>query len=394
MSVESSTMKRGAIVFTAFLLLQALAGCTSQVLNTKVDPKAVFTALPPKIQQGEEISFDARDSDPIEGVISEYQWDFGDGTKTTTIAAYTSHQYLTSGQFNVQLTVVNDQGGTDSTTVVVKVNGLPELNLTIPEFVRSGDIVVLDASKTFDPEGSMMEFMWDLNHLEDSDGDGDPRNDVDKADPIVYLETSSSGSITGSVTIDDGEGGVVSQTFTIEIHPRKFRVDWVEETLTWDYEEYLAQGETWSENMTPGEGARVLSFEAILELENDIFLPPDNFTLGVRIVEDGYKKSAKTNPGNVTRNESTNAEINASDLNPRGKEGIFEADSQEELLRALLNEPGARFGQGEWIWTVVAQDADPDSIIPGTIDPDGGNDWTLEIVIRVLTPVLTEVAEQ
>ena len=146
--------------------------------------------------------------------------------------------------------------------------------------------------------------------------------------------------------------------------------------------------------MTPGEGARILSFKAILELENDIFLPPDNFTLGVRIVEDGYKKSAKTNPGNVTRNESTNAEINASDLNPRGKEGIFEADSQEELLRALLNEPGARFGQGEWIWTVVAQDADPDSIIPGTIDPDGGNDWTLEIVIRVLTPVLTEVAEQ
>ena len=51
---------------------------------------------------------------------------------------------------------------------------------------------------------------------------------------------------------------------------------------------------------------------------------------------------------------------------------------------------GARFGQGEWVWTIVAQNADPDSVIPGTPDPDGGNDYTF--VITVLTPVLTEVA--
>jgi len=43
---------------------------------------------------------------------------------------------------------------------------------------------------------------------------------------------------------------------------------------------------------------------------------------------------------------------------------------------------------------VVAQDADPDAYIPGTIDPDGGNDWTLKIKIRVLVPELREVAEE
>jgi len=59
-----------------------------------------------------------------------------------------------------------------------------------------------------------------------------------------------------------------------------------------------------------------------------------------------------------------------------------------------MNEPRARFGQGEWIWSVVAQDADPDAYIPGTIDPDGGNDWTLKIKIRVLVPELREVAEE
>ena len=79
-------------------------------------------------------------------------------------------------------------------------------------------------------------------------------------------------------------------------------------------------------------------------------------------------------------------------MNPIGEEGIYDSDSAELLLEGLLNEPGARFGQGEWVWTIVAQNADPDSQIPGVPDPDGGNDWTLTIVITVLTPVLTEIA--
>ena len=44
-----------------------------------------------------------------------------------------------------------------------------------------------------------------------------------------------------------------------------------------------------------------------------------------------------------------------SNLNPAAEEGVYDADSEEELMRSLLNEPGARFGQGEWVWTVVAQ---------------------------------------
>ena len=264
-------VKSGLFISVLFIL-QALAGCTSQVLDTKVDPKAMFTATPNKIQQGEEVTFDARDSNPIEGTITEYLWDFDDGNKATTISAFTSHQFLDYGSFNVKLTVTNDQGGTDSTNVMVKVNGAPQLNLTYPETVRSGDIIVLDASRTFDPEDSNMDFKWDINHLEDSNGDGDPRNDVDFSESILYLPTNSSGLISGSLTVDDNNGGVAIESFNIEIKPRKYKVAWVENTLTWNYDEYLAQGETWSENMTPGDGARILAFEAILELENSKLL--------------------------------------------------------------------------------------------------------------------------
>ena len=375
----------------ALLLVQLLTGCTG-VLESTVEPRAALTATPTEIQQGEEVTFDARASDAIEGVITEYIWDFGDGTETTTITGFTSHQFLKSGQFNVRLTVTNDQGGTDSTTVLVRVNGAPQINLSIPEVVRSGDIILLDASQTIDPEGGPMEFMWDLNYLEDSDGDGDTRNDIDSTEETVYLPTESSGTIMGSLTVDDGVGGIVSEQFTIEIQPRRFKVSWVQNTLEWSYDEYLAQGDSWSDNMTPGLDVRIMAYDAVLELDQDLVFPPDNFTLSLNIVDDGHRRSAQTSPGNITRNESTMAELNDSKLNPTAEEGVYDADSEEELLRALLNEPGARFGQGEWVWTVVAQNADPDSIIPGAPDPDAGNDWTLTIVITVLTPILTEVA--
>ena len=382
--------KKG-LLLAALLLVQLTAGCTG-VLDSTVNPRAVLTATPMEIQQGEGVTFDARGSDAIEGIITEFQWDFGDGTKATTIAGFTSHQFLESGQFNVRLTVTNDQGGTDSSSVMVRVNGAPVLNLSIPSDVRSGDIVLLDASETTDPEGGVLDFKWDLDFMSDSDGDGDPRNDIDSTDERVYLPTESSGTILGSLSVDDGQGGIVNQQFSIEVQPRRYKVAWVENTLEWNYDEYLAQEETWSDNMTPGVGARIIAYEALLELDQDILLPPDNFTLSLNVVDDGHRRSAQTSPGNLTQNESTKAEINASELNPTGPEGVFDADSEEQLLEGLLNEPGARFGQGEWIWTIYAQNSDPDSIIPGQPDPDGGNDWTLTIIITVLTPVLTEVA--
>ena len=382
--------KRSLFLCT-LLLVQLLAGCTA-VLDTTTDPRAALTAAPTEIQQGEEVTFDARGSDAIEGVITEYAWDFGDGNKITTIAGFTSHQFLRSGQFNVELTVTNDGGGTDSTTVLIRVNGAPQINLSIPEVVRSGDIVLLDASRTLDPEGGEMQFAWDLNFLEDTNGDGDTRNDVDSIEEQVYLPTEKSGSIMGSLTVDDGEGGIVTEQFTIEVQTRKYKVSWVQNTLEWDYDDYLAQGETWSDNMTPGDGVRIMSYDALLELDQDLVFPPDNFTLSLKISEEGYRRSAQTSPGNITRNESTIAELNDTELNPIPEEGIYDSDSAEELMAGLLNEPGARFGQGEWVWTIVAQNADPDSIVPGAPDPDGGNDWTLTIVIKVLTPVLTEVA--
>lgn len=58
--------------------------------------------------------FDASLSTDLDGSLTSYTWDFGDGTTGT--GPTPSHAYSGSGSYAVQLTVTDDDGGTASTT--------------------------------------------------------------------------------------------------------------------------------------------------------------------------------------------------------------------------------------------------------------------------------------
>ena len=381
-----SLLMVGLMVCSSFV-----AGCTG-ALDFTVDPRANLAAYPLLIQEGETVTFDARDSEPIEGVITDYLWDFGDGQTADTTTGFTSHRYATFGIFIVELTVVNDQGGKDRATTSITVNGAPLLNLTYPESIRSGDSVRLDASNSVDPEGDELNFEWDLDWGEDSDGDGDMRNDIDSTESTVLLPTNRSGTIQGSLTVTDSSDAMVKELFTLEINTRRYEVTWETKELEYSWDEYLDQGQQWEGSITPGEDGRVTAFIGVLELQQDLVAPQDNFTLSIFIVEDNYDKSAQTGGGNITSNESTSASLSAENMNPNGEDGIYDSDSEEALLQQLLTASGTRSGQGTWIWSVTAQQADPDPLFEGAPDPDPGNDWTLKVTVTVLIPKLTEIA--
>ena len=379
-----------ALVMVHMMLLGLVAGCIG-ALDTTVDPRATLEAYPTLIQEGEMVTLDARESSPVEGVITKYEWDFGDGTTAETVIGFTSHTYLAYGQYTVRITVTNDQGGTDDAIATIVVNGAPVVNISMPATVRAGDAALLDASNSFDPEGNPLTFAWDLNTLVDSDGDGDSSNDADETTEAILLDTSTSGLIYGSLRVDDGAGAFAVESFEINVTTRTFKVTWITETYEVSWDEYLDQGESWSGNMTPGDIGRVLSFNAILELDQDVAPPHDNFTLGLNIVEDNYNRRVATEPGNYSTNEPARAEMAEDGMNERGEDGLYTSDSAEALLRLLLNSRDSGNGQGTWVWTVVAQQSDPDAFI-GEIDPDPGNDWTLTVEVVVMRPSLTEVA--
>ena len=374
---------------TLIFLSIFVSGCIG--LDSTVNPRAMLDAYPLSIQEGETVTFDARDSEAVEGVVTGFEWDFGNGQKADTVVGFTSHTYDTFGVYTVTLTVINSQGGEDDISTTIVVNGAPVLNLTIPEQVKSGDSAFLDASKSFDPEGKDLTFAWDLDWTTDSNSDGDQRNDIDATTPTVLVPTNTSGRIVGSLVISDGTEASVSESFTIEVTTRTFEVKWITEELIFTWDDYLEQGNQWEDSISPGENGRIMEFTATLELDQELG-PQDNFTLTLLIENDKYEKTVQTEGGNITANETAKATMDRDGINPEGKDGIFTADSEEDLMNLLVGQVGSRTAQGVWTWTVFAQQADPDPIIDGMIDPDPGNDWDLEVIVIVMSPVLTEIA--
>ena len=365
-----------------------LSGCIG--LDSTVDPRASLLAYPLSIQEGETVTLDATDSEAVDGVITDFEWDFGDGQKAETVIGFTTYTYETFGVYTVTLIVRNSVGGQDEISTSISVNGAPVLNLTVPEQVKTGDTAFLDASNSYDPEGKELYYSWDLDWSEDSDSDGDQRNDIDATTPTVLLPTNNSGKIRGSLVVSDGDGALATETFTIEIITRSFEVEWVSEELKFTWNDYLEQGEQWEDSVSPGEEGRVIEFIATLQLEQELG-PQDNFTLSLLIENDNYKRTVQTEGGNITANETAKAIMERDSINPTGENGIYTADSEEELVNLLLGQAGSRTAQGVWTWTVFAQQADPDSLIETLPDPDPGNNWDLEVIVTIMRPELTEI---
>ena len=127
-------------------------------------------------------------------------------------------------------------------------------------------------------------------------------------------------------------------------------------------------------------------------------MPQDNFTLRFRVPLHALEQMEHTHQENLTKNAT--AQIDISNLNPYpASEEIYEAMSKESLVARLLGDPELSVGNGIWVWSVEADESDPDCEIPNselgcpdTIpDPDDGNHWTLEIEYVILVPAITEI---
>ena len=373
------------------MISHSLAGCGGIGPGS---PNAALTSDRATVNTGETINFDARSSTtPNPTIIDEFRWNFGDGEKKTTKQGVISHAFTKAGNFEVTVEVFNDNGDSDSASILVFVNAIPEIILNIPDFVKTGQEARLDASDSFDPEGGGVEIVWDFDANTDSDGDSDPLNDDDGSGPVTRITVTEAGNITGAVTVSDDSGGKNTTLWTLRVVSRTFRIVWEEVFVDYDWSGYLEQGETHEIQFQPGEGSRLIDVSATLSLTRDILpitWPEDNFTLEVDIPSSGWSYTVITTQENITENSSATIERTEMNPSPESDYTVF-ADSKEELEQSLLGDPDGRFGQGDWFWRITALECDPDTPVDG-VDPDQGNDWTLEAQFVVLVLRVSEVS--
>jgi len=112
---------------------------------------------------GQLLSFDGTGSRDVDGAIAQYLWDFGDGSTGEGVAP--THAFERPGTYRVTLTVRDGAAapcdfGLDR--LDVRVNAAP---VAVPGESRTlaiGESTVLDGSRSFDTDGQILSYTWDL----------------------------------------------------------------------------------------------------------------------------------------------------------------------------------------------------------------------------------------
>ncbi len=103
----------------------------TRIISLQAKPTASFAVnTNSQCLSGNSFSFTNLSSGSIQG----YHWNFGDGT--SSYQQHPTKTYAAAGNYNVILTVTNTGGCIDQSTVVISVNGTPNINFTVNSEVQ------------------------------------------------------------------------------------------------------------------------------------------------------------------------------------------------------------------------------------------------------------------
>ena len=130
-------------------------------------PIASFTYSPEKPVVNQPVTFDASSSYDPDGTIVKYEWDFGDGNITNTTEEVIKHSYSEAGNYEVTLTVTDDDGATNSTTKIITVyspttifdtgrpeNPYPSISGEFVGMIRTNTTIIATKLYTYACEGT------------------------------------------------------------------------------------------------------------------------------------------------------------------------------------------------------------------------------------------------
>ncbi|MCP4150729.1 MAG: PKD domain-containing protein [bacterium] len=145
-------------------------------------------------------------SDP-DGSITQYYWDFGDGSVKQ--GRIVQHQYTIHDDYNIELTVTDDDGATTTVShpvVVEPPNQPPTCSFTFsPTSGLYPLVVTFDTSQCTDSDGQIASYRWDF---------GDATFGGGAAPTHQY---NQKGTYTVKLKLTDDDGATSTATGTIQV---------------------------------------------------------------------------------------------------------------------------------------------------------------------------------
>ncbi|UCF09031.1 MAG: PKD domain-containing protein, partial [Thermoplasmata archaeon] len=183
------------------------ADAKTQTVNvtegSNTPPTAQISEMTTSVIEMELLYFNASGSSDSDGTITEYSWDFADGTKDNGM--YSIHYYSSAGTYTVELTVVDDKGAMDTDMIEITVaaqdieaqNELPVAAIIVnATTVEAGSYLGFNGSASTDTDGAIVEYTWDF-------GDG-VRNSGMYSSNIYH----TGGTYRVILTVMDDKGGI------------------------------------------------------------------------------------------------------------------------------------------------------------------------------------------
>ena len=148
-----------------------------------------------------DLSFDS------DGTINSWFWDFGNGN--TSSMQNPTQQYTLPGDFDVNLTVTDDDGSTAyiQKIITVVINNPPVANFSFTPLEPSVGQTVIFTDLSFDSDGNILNWVWEF-------GDGSTST---LQNPTHQYNSSGSYSVTLFVADDMGANDTVSRLVLVDI---------------------------------------------------------------------------------------------------------------------------------------------------------------------------------
>jgi PKD repeat protein len=181
---------------------------TARVTILNQPPIAAATATPNPVAKGMSVTFDSSGTtDPDDGLATLiYQWDFGDGN--TGNGPNVNHAYANQGSYTAVLTVIDDDGASNSASINITVNNAPPTAQATanPTTLSEGGSVNFDGRGSTDPGNDPLTYSWDF-------GDGTNANTAQVVHPYA-----ADGTYQVTLTVTDNSGASSSATLSVTVN--------------------------------------------------------------------------------------------------------------------------------------------------------------------------------
>ena len=195
-----------------FHIRQAFRGIDADLYELEVyrkihnkPPIADFEYTPSNPKREVQVNFKDLSNDP-DGVIEIWNWDFGDGTKSTEENPI--HIYKSLGSYNISLKITDNEGATSFIYKKITVgNQLPDVDFSYTPINPITENIIYFSDKSVDCDGYISSWSWNF---------GDGNTSTDRNPTHKY---SQNGTYQIKLTVKDNDGDYSEKIKKIYVKP-------------------------------------------------------------------------------------------------------------------------------------------------------------------------------